>query len=512
MNRRIVFLLCLFLTGQIQSQTVQWAVRPTSAKIENYGQLLKVRKNGKCGLIDHNDKEVVPARYDSITSFQNGYAIAMNLRGGNLKIEGVISEGDYDFQPLTEEIYATSYLWFSEGKMPVKGSSGWGYLGTDGNMTIPCQFQQAYPFSEGWASVMIDKKAYYIDQNMDYLSVEAGYGDLVFASTFSGNEAVVYSRNMKGYVINRQGRKIRNYHVKASEVRANKYDHSVGDKAQKFKEEVQKFQQDDRYIIFEEHGRFGYKLGNKVILPAQLEKAEPVRGNYANVRFKGQNGVLHIVDGTFSLALENTQIELSKGNTGKGYLTLNVPNLLEESAFRLRIIDEQNHDFMVQSNGGLGNSRTFSFWPGVLPQTSTSMRCSFEVWNDDLLLWKDNCEIKYNVIADIVVDTVVVSPPLSPVEFALSKPIARSKRANPKDEFFIAVAVANKGDVRGDANVTLYVDGQNIGSKRVSVRGQGTANATFCIPDVKKQRLAKVKATLKNGRSQEKVIELIPFI
>ena len=68
------------------------------------------------------------------------------------------------------------------------------------------------------------------------------------------------------------------------------------------------------------------------------------------------------------------------------------------------------------------------------------------------------------------------------------------------------------GDVRGDTYVTLYVNGQNIGSKRVSVRGQGTANATFCVPNVKTPRLAKVKAVLKNGRSQEKDIELIPFI
>ena len=32
----------------VRSQTMQWAVRPTSAQIENYGNLLKVRKAGKC--------------------------------------------------------------------------------------------------------------------------------------------------------------------------------------------------------------------------------------------------------------------------------------------------------------------------------------------------------------------------------------------------------------------------------------------------------------------------------
>ena len=514
MNRKIIFLLCLFISGQICSQTMQWAVRPTSAKIENYGSLLKVRKGGKCGFIDHNDKEIIPVKYDSITSFQNGYALAMNVHGGKMKIEGVISEGDYDLMPLAEDIYATPYLWFSEGKMPVIGSSGWGYLGTDGNMIIPCQFQRAYPFSEGWASVMIDNKAYYIDQSMNYLSVEAGYGDLVFASTFSGNEAVVYSRNMKGYVINRQGRKVRSYNVKATELKTNKYDNSIGDRVQKFKEQVQHLQQDNRYTVFEESGKYGYKLGNKVILPAQFESAEPVRGDYANVRFKGQNGVLHIVDGTFSLEMENTKIELGKGKTGKGYLQLKIPNALEESVVLLRITDQYNTDYIVQTTTNWGSSRTYSFWPKNFPKSSTLSQCFIEVWSDDLLLWKDNCDVSYNVMSEAVEEPIIeeATTTLRSASFSIATPKASSKRANPKNEFFISVAVSNNGDIRGETNVTLYVNGQAISTKKISVRGQSTANAIFSIPNVTKERLVKTKATLKNGRSsQESSIVLKSF-
>ena len=166
--KKIMF--CLILGGlffeEMAAQTVQWAVRPTSAQLEGYGDLLKMRKNGKCGLIDHNNRTIVAAQYDSISPFRDGYALAMNYQGRQMKIEAVISEGDYELMPLTETLYATRYMWFSDGKMPVKGNGGWGYLGTDGNVAIPCQFQAAHPFSEGFASVMIDDKAYYIDRNM----------------------------------------------------------------------------------------------------------------------------------------------------------------------------------------------------------------------------------------------------------------------------------------------------------------------------------------------------------
>ena len=138
------------------SQTVQWAVRPTSAKLEGYGNLVKLKEKGKVGMIDHNSRTIVPAKYDSISPFRDGYALALNSKNGQWKIEAVISEGDYDIQPLTETLYATQFMWFSEGKMPVKGTGGWGYLGTDGNIAIPCQFQAAFPFSEGLASVMLD--------------------------------------------------------------------------------------------------------------------------------------------------------------------------------------------------------------------------------------------------------------------------------------------------------------------------------------------------------------------
>lgn len=526
MRRKLTFIF-IALIGAVSasSQTVQWAVRPTSAQLEGYGRLLKVRKNGKIGLMDHNNREIVPAKFDSISPFRDGFALAMNRSGKQLRIEAVISDGDFEMQPLSETVYATRYMWFSDGKMPVKGDDGWGYLGTDGNMAIPCQFQAAFPFSEGFASVLMDDKAYYIDRNMDYLPVEAGYGNLVFASTFSGNEAVVYSGNSytpKGYVINRRGRIIRSYKIKSTELVINKYDHSVGDKSQQYKEQVEQLQPDSRYSVYQDNRLYGYKKNGEIVLPAQLEKAEPVRGDYANVRFKGQNGVLRMVDGKFSMQLNNNQISVSGNQIGKGYLNLNIPSALEDASIQIRMIDNRGKEMVVQAYSNQGTNRSYSFLPVEVPQASSSSTCCLEVWNDNLMLWKSECLVNYlvkelpkTVKEEKPIIKEETSPKLRIASLSLSKPRAKGKRANPKNDFYVTVTVSNSGDERGNAAISLYVDGKPVGNKNISVRGQGTADAIFPVSDVRKERYAKVKAILKNGKngknSDEANIHFMPF-
>lgn len=524
MNKRVLlFTFCAIISvGDILSQTVQWAVRPTSAQLEGYGNFLKVRKNGKCGLINHNNQEIVPARYDSITAFRDGYALVLNRNGKQFKIEGIVSENDNDMLPLSESVYATQFMWFSDGKMPVRGLDGWGYLGTDGNMAIPCQFQVAYPFSSGFASVMLDDKAYYIDRNMDYLSVEAGYGNLLFASTFSGEEAVVYSANgynPKGYVINRRGRIVRNYKVKAAELKVNKYDHSVGDRTKQLNEQVQQLQQDTRYTVFQSNRLYGYKKNGEIVLPAQLEKAEPVRGSYANVRFKGQNGVLRMIDGRFSIQMENSQIDVIGDDMGKGILNLSVPAALEDAILQLRMYDESGNEMSMQANTYQGQYRIYSFSPIEKPKASCVVPYRLELWSDNLKLMEKRYDISYVVKAPLKTEKPVVTPKQDIIDdnmviasMSLSAPRAKGKKANPRNDFYVTVTVSNKSTRRGTALISLFVDGKPVGNKSVSVRGQGTADAIFAVSDIKKERYARVKATLKHGKSSHEAnIHFMPF-
>lgn len=525
--RIILFALVVLFAGTLFAQTVQWAVRPTSAQIENYGSLLKVRQGGKCGLVNMNNQEIVPVQYDSISPFRDGFALVMNRAGNQLRIEGVLSEGDYEMLAPTETVYATRYMWFSDGKMPVKGNGGWGYMSTDANMAIPCQFQLAYPFSEGFASVMINDKAYYIDRNMDYLPVEAGYGNLVFASTFSGREAIVYSGDSytpKGYVINRRGRILRQYKVKPADLKINKEDHSVGNKSQLYMQQVQQSSIDNSYEVYQEDGLFGYKKNGYVVLPAQLDKAEPVRGEYANVQYKGQSGVLQFVEGTFSCQLEKNKIEVVGSDVEKGFLQLNLPEAYNDASVRLRMVDAQGREMAVVANSTQGEHRSFSFLPAIVPTKSGEISYQMELWSGNLLLWKNQGSVNYSVIKPVAMgETVKVTAAngksststskMQIASFSLSKPEASAKRATPGNVFFVTVTVSNSSDKTGVASVSLFVDGKNVGTQRVNVKGRSTSKSKFAAAtDVKKERYAKVRATLSDGKgSQEVTIPIIPF-
>lgn len=515
MKKFVLLTLCFFSLSNMQAQTMRWVIRPSSAKIENYGNLLKVKKDGKTGLVDRNNRMVVPVQYDSITPFYDGYAIAMAGSGKQLKIEALISDGDYEVQPLSETVYATRYTWFSEGKMPVKGTGGWGYLGTDGNMAIPCQFQKAYPFSSGLASVLIGDKAYYIDKNMDYLSVEAGYGNLVFASTFSGNEAIVfggYGMEPQGFVINRQGRIVRPYKVKPKDfMKTINQDHSVGNQSEKMKGQVEQMPVDNQYEVYCDNGCYGYKKGGRVVLPAQFDAASPVRGGFADVQYKGFEGILRLVDEGVSTQLSNGTIVYERDVPQEmASLQLNLPAEMSDALVSLRIVDEQGKDMNIQPIMIVGQHRSFTFLPVSIPRKNSHVKCRLEVWSENLLLWKDDMEIvclvkeKKSIITERSVE--------KSAKLSILAPKATSKRANPKNEFYVSVPIINGGDVRGNGQVALYVDGNLLGQKTVGVRGRGSAKALFAISGIKKERYARVKAVLKNSNSSyEANIHIMPF-
>ena len=518
-------LLSMLSVVSLMAQTVQWAVRPTSAQIENYGNLLKIKKGDKCGLIDLGNQEIVPVEYDSISPFRDGFAIVMNEVDNQLKIEGVISEGDYEFMPVSTPVFATNYMWFSEGKMPVKGDGGWGYLNTDGNIVIPCQFQIAYPFSEGFASVKLDNKTYYINRNMDYMPVEVGFGELVFGSTFSGQEAVVYSGyslTPKGYVINRRGKVVRKMKEKLKDLKVNRYDHSVGNKAQQYKEQVQLLEVDSRYSVFEENGQFGYKKDDVVVLPAQLEKAEPVRGEFANVQFKGQSGVLHIVDGSFFSQLDTRKIEVVGKEVDRGFLKVDVPEALVDAPIQLVMVDEHGEKMLVQPLNTQGEQRSFSFLPTNVPTKSGTVNYLVELWSENLLIWKDRGSVDYVVskpvsvgeTVKVKVDHTKTDRKLSIASFSISSPPkAKGKFADPNFIFYVNVVIENTGDKSGNALISLKVDGKQMGKPQyVNVRGRGKAPIQLpAATNVKKERYARVQAILSDGKSSQEVnIHVMP--
>ena len=176
----------------------------------------------------------------------------------------------------------------------------------------------------------------------------------------------------------------------------------------------------------------------------------------------------------------------------------------------------------VQALSTQGEQRSFSFLPSKVPEKNQKIKCTMELWSENLLLWKNYDDIEYVVAKPVSIgetvkvktESVKADRKLSIASFSLSAPKAKGKFADPNFIFYVNVVVQNTGDKSGNAVVALKVDGKQMGSPRsVNVRGR-SSSAPVQLPvatNVKKERYTKVQATLSDGKSsQEVIIHVMP--
>lgn len=524
----IITMIAMALAMPTIGQTVQWSVTPDG--IENASKPVCFRSAGKVGMRGPSGAEILPAVYDSITPFQGGYALAIQNVGKRGLIKALVREGDGDVTELAEELYATRYSFFSEGKMCVSDASRQqGFLSTDGNLIIPCQYKTVHPFSEGLASVTYqtgkDKEnVYYINETMNEISVEPGYGEVIFGSSFVNDRAVVYTINRKGYTINRRGRDLGRYKASVEEAykqarKSSFYAMTERTQSQQNTEEV--LPPDPGYIVYEEGGNYGYKTSDgRVVVPAQFNQAEPFRGGIANVWLGDKNGKLRLIpEGSFSGKMEKTQLAVGKdGKAEEARFKLTIPEGLKDANLVLRVFDEQGTELDVKSQVASGEHRVFTFQPKIAKGVKSGEYGFYVGTSDKLFLWSDKAELAFNHVKVMPKPSIpqteiaVVEPdkPRKP-KFTAAKPRNLRKKADQNDNFPIAIQITNTGDANGMVTVTLKVAGKEEGKQRVNVKAGSSSQATISFK-VKKEKLAAVvEAILDNGTGSKSEIDLKAF-
>lgn len=152
----------------IQGNTVDVGVEklkvitdPWSGIPEGYTDaMLCVKQSNKWGAINSDGKVVIATKYDNLTIFSEGFAIA-----GIDQHFLVVNKSGQEFPVVDPTLKAVKH--FSEGLAPVKGEEGnWGYINTDGEFAISLQYLSVGYFSGGlaWARDQGGKIGY-IDQN-----------------------------------------------------------------------------------------------------------------------------------------------------------------------------------------------------------------------------------------------------------------------------------------------------------------------------------------------------------
>ena len=190
----------------------KWLVKPGTYDQISFlsNNLLKVKKDGRVGVIDNQGNEILPTEYDSIFPMYQGVAIATKYKAPHWYVGGTVIDDNnkvtsYQFAA-TYSFWYEKYPFFSEGYLVVvdtkTGCSG--YMDVRGKLLGgSTSLQAAAPFSEGLAWVKYNNQLFYMDKNCQRHVPEFG-GVVYYARTnFKNDQAIIEDEFGNMYFTNR---------------------------------------------------------------------------------------------------------------------------------------------------------------------------------------------------------------------------------------------------------------------------------------------------------------------
>ena len=174
--KHLIFLIVICALGELlgcQSPTTDKKtndVQPTPSQSwkANYdwveplceNSVVKVRKNHKFGLVDHNGKVLIPVEYEDIES-----GVSLNLNWLWAKKDGKYGYLDKNGAVVIPFIYDGAKT-FSGLMAAVKKGGKWGYIDTEGTVIIPFAYDELDDFGmDDYCAAKKNGKWGYIDKN-----------------------------------------------------------------------------------------------------------------------------------------------------------------------------------------------------------------------------------------------------------------------------------------------------------------------------------------------------------
>lgn len=408
----VLLLTCIF---SAKSETVKWMVRPQYDNIKIYSQdIFKCYLDGKVQLLDRSGKELLSSPADSVTDYSEGYALILDRKNNLWHIRGFLAEQGHSFQTVTGEFYTNRYSFFSEGYLSVSDENGrQGYLNTQGQVQIKCNYQKARPFQQGWASVQTiskDKKT----RNVIYITPSNGRmtipkfhdGQLTEGSSFnSEGEAIVANYSELAILsLNGDTKKARGYDIRNLPIRS--YDYVFDPAKTEIKKTNRMPQEDARFQVFNVNGIYGYTKNGSVIVPAQFSEAKSFTDGDAIVAIGGRYGILQILPGDFSASLNTQELKVYQGTKfNKLNCQLEVPASIDRNSIEFKL-DNGNGNLV-----SMPLQDKTSFLPSFNKDDSEcNIRAS--VSSDGLLLWE------YKETINLIYININVSVPVLTDEYA----------------------------------------------------------------------------------------------
>lgn len=171
--RKFVITALLLVGMSASAQVPQWTLHPKYDSIEMLGNgYFVVSNNGKYGMMNDKEKEIVPLKFDKLSPFCSHTSIlyANNTFVGYLSDEGRVKE----FQPGLYQVAEQPS--FYDGYLLVSNIDGYFYLRASDDAVIG-PFTGGMPFTEGYAVVKVPKNPKRVlggDYTIQVLSAKSG--------------------------------------------------------------------------------------------------------------------------------------------------------------------------------------------------------------------------------------------------------------------------------------------------------------------------------------------------
>lgn len=473
LRRNILIIIMIILAFAFANAKIAtWSIHPKYEKLQRYSEdIYAFQQNGKWGLVRCGDKEILPANFDYITPFINGFALAGVKEGNRYLLGKIIDESGTTYSPSNKFYLPSNYQYASDGKLVVVNSNGkYGYINTDGSIAIKCQFNNAFPFKEGWAPVKQGNYTKYISERYDtnpsnsVLSVDFHYGEMTMSSCFSNGKAVVaYNRDFALIGIN--GQKIKKLN-EANFKQLYKKNNDSGSSSNDFNEIL-------KYNVFTENGKYGLKENETVVIKPQFDSfASQYNDGTLLAIHNGKYGLIKISDEEIEITAyaqgkNPNEIEVDrKGHLKPITVDYNIPSNISTPKV---LVDLGNGIYRNLTELGFGNGKDkpFSIIP-VIEKNAESCIIKVAIENDGI------------VLADFVKTYAVDYP----IILRVSSPGPSTIRANENDYATISSIIFNDSRKQVTVNatwstgkhVTITIPAQS--SKTISETVHVTTNFT----------------------------------
>lgn len=348
------------------AQTAVWQLRPT-----DYNEitlintnLYKVQSNGKIGLIHADGTVVAPATNDNISDYYEGKALVTVNDGNGERVAGCLTESG-KFFPYSAKYYTLSgQKFFSDGALSVADEQGkLGYIDEAGAQI--CGFDGKYdkikPFNEGYAAVFKNKKYSLINKYGEPVHFTfASVGEVASGTNVSNGYAYVWDSDGRFFTYNvdtggncKKARKPQNTNLDYLYCFS-----SITGKSKDVPFRRGSYRGAAGAAPTADGGMYGYKSGERTVLPAQFSAADQFEDGYAPVVLNGRLGILKWIDGAvFALSEVAREKRFYAGKAFTCQFVLDVPEVWRDADLNVEVKDENG---VIVDSQKEGNSYAFS--------------------------------------------------------------------------------------------------------------------------------------------------------